>query len=84
MSYLEKKYGRNIVVTKEIIPEKQQKITTMKQNNKIITLKLKTLYLLLIIFLILGIVIGSIVSNTFIKFEQGQCENTLKGGDYNG
>ena len=81
MSYLEKKYGRNIVVTEEIVPDKKKDNIPPKKEKQV---KLKTLYLLLIIFLILGIVIGSIVSNTFIRFEQGQCENTLKGGDHNG
>lgn len=72
MSYLEKKYGRNIV-SREWIPD--------KEKSKSITLKLKTLYLLLVIFLVLGIVIGSVVSNIVIKSTEVQCEDILKGGD---
>lgn len=70
MSYLEKKYGRNIV-SQKIIPE--------KKKQKVIKLKLKTLCILLIISLILGIVIGYTFSNIKNKLEV-HCVYTLKGG----
>ena len=72
MSYSEKKYGRNIV---------SQRILPKKKKRKIVKLKVKTLWILLIIFLILGIVIGCSISNIQKRFVNSQCVNTLKGGD---
>lgn len=72
MNYSEKKYGRNII-SQRILPE--------KKKRKIVELKVKTLWVLLIIFLILGIVIGCTISNIQKRFVNPQCVNTLKGGD---
>ena len=81
MSYLEKKYGRNIVVTEEIVPDKKKDNIPPKQEKQV---KLKTLYLLLVITFILGLIIGSVVSNIVIKSTEVQCLDILKGGGTNG
>ena len=81
MSYLEKKYGRNIVVTEEIVPDKKKDNIPPKQEKQV---KLKTLYLLLVITFILGLIIGSVVSNIVIKSTEVQCLDILKGGGING
>lgn len=81
MSYLEKKYGRNIVVTEEIVPDKKKDNIPPKKEKQF---KLKTLYLLLIITFILGLIIGSLVSNIVIKSAEVQCLDILKGGGTNG
>ena len=72
MNYLEKKYGRNIV-SQRILPESKKK--------KIVKLKIKTLCILLIIFLILGILIGSAIIHIQHRLVHVQCVDTLKGGD---
>lgn len=72
MNYSEKKYGRNII-SQKTLPERKKK--------KIVKLKVKTLCILLIIFLILGIVIGSAITHIQHRLENVQCVNTLKGGD---
>ena len=72
MNYLEKKYGRNIV-SQRILPESKKK--------KIVKLKIKTLCILLIIFLILGIVIGSSIIHIQHRLVNVHCVDTLKGGD---
>lgn len=81
MSYLEKKYGRNIVVTEEIVPDKKKDNIPPKQEKQV---KLKTLYLLLVITFILGLIIGSVVSNIVIKSTEVQCLDILKGGGIDG
>ena len=81
MSYLEKKYGRNIVVTEEIVPDKTKDNIPPKQEKQV---KLKTLYLLLVITFILGLIIGSVVSNIVIKSTEVQCLDILKGGGIDG
>lgn len=72
MNYLEKKYGRNIV-SQRILPESKKK--------KIVKLKIKTLCILLIIFLILGIVIGSAIIHIQHRLVNVHCVDTLKWGD---
>lgn len=72
MNYSEKKYGRNII-SQRTLPERKKK--------KIVKLKVKTLCILLITFLILGIVIGSAIIHIQHRLENVQCVNTLKGGD---
>ncbi len=74
MSYSEKKYGRNII-SQRILPEKKKK---KKKKN------FKTLCILLIMFLIIGIIIGYAFTHIHQRLVNVQCVNTLKGGGYNG
>lgn len=75
MNYSEKKYGRNII-SQRILPEKKKK--------KTVKLKVKTLCILLIMFLIIGIIIGYAFTHIHQRLVNVQCINTLKGGGYNG
>lgn len=74
MNYSEKKYGRNIV---------PQRILPQKRNEKVLKLKIRTLCILLIVSLIIGISIGYAL-HKYKTMANVQCVNTLKGGGIDG